>query len=346
MAEPRRPRQRILQVHPLLRCNLRCGHCYSDSSPAQRAELPLGALRQTIEEAAALGYETLALSGGEPFLWDGLVELAAAARSLGLRVTVTTNGTVVNDALVDRVAPVVDAVAVSIDGPEAVHNDLRAAPWAYERMLAGVEVLRRRGIPFGFIHTLTTRGVEHLPEVADVAAAEGGRLLQIHPLELTGRAAALVRGQRPAPTDLSRAFAVTLALRLAFEGTLTVQLDAHRVADLVADPWLAHADDADGAADPVVEADRLGTLVVEADGTIVPLAHSFGRRFAVGTIFDDGPSNGLYQGWARWVEDRHGAFTALARSALDRVADDPSTKVIAWLEHLTHTSRELIPTSR
>lgn len=343
MTEPRRPRQRILQVHPLLRCNLRCGHCYSDSSPAARAELPLTALRRTIEEATELGYETLALSGGEPFLWNGLVELATAARSLGMRVTVTTNGTVVNDALVDRVAPVIDAVAVSIDGPEAVHNDLRAASWAYRRMLTGVEVLRRRGIPFGFIHTLTAHGVEHLPEVADVAAAQSGRLLQIHPLELTGRAAALLEGRRPAPTDLSRAFAVTLALRLAFEGTLAVQLDAHRVADLVADPWLAHADDGD-TADPEVEADRLGTLVVEADGTIVPLAHGFGRRYAVGTILGDDPASGLSRGWTRWVEDRRGAFTALTRATLDHAADDPRVKVIAWLEHLTRASHELIPT--
>ena len=35
---------RFLQVHPTRRCNLRCLHCYSESGPDRRDELPLAYL--------------------------------------------------------------------------------------------------------------------------------------------------------------------------------------------------------------------------------------------------------------------------------------------------------------
>ena len=55
-----------VQIHPTLRCNLLCMHCYSNSGPHARAELPVAAVCQTIVDASALGYEVVSWSGGEP----------------------------------------------------------------------------------------------------------------------------------------------------------------------------------------------------------------------------------------------------------------------------------------
>ena len=48
-----------VQIHPTLRCNLLCMHCYSNSGPHARAELPVAAVCQTIVDASALGYEVV-----------------------------------------------------------------------------------------------------------------------------------------------------------------------------------------------------------------------------------------------------------------------------------------------
>jgi len=66
-----------VQIHPTLRCNLLCMHCYSNSGPHARAELPVAAVCQTIVDASALGYEVVSWSGGEPLLYGGLTQALA-----------------------------------------------------------------------------------------------------------------------------------------------------------------------------------------------------------------------------------------------------------------------------
>src|ERR1700682_414811 len=85
-------RHAVLQIHPTRRCNLRCLHCYSDSSPDEQRELPVETLVDAIHDAAQLGYTALAVSGGEPLLYAPLARLLEAAESHGMVRTVTTNG--------------------------------------------------------------------------------------------------------------------------------------------------------------------------------------------------------------------------------------------------------------
>jgi MoaA/NifB/PqqE/SkfB family radical SAM enzyme len=82
----------VLQVHPTRRCNLACAHCYSSSGPTLRKALDVDLLSGCLEDAAALGYRQLAVSGGEPLLYDRLAELLARARALGMLTSVTSNG--------------------------------------------------------------------------------------------------------------------------------------------------------------------------------------------------------------------------------------------------------------
>src|SRR5678815_3227731 len=63
---------RVLQIHPTLRCNLKCPHCYSSSSPQEAGELSLDLLRQTLSEASAEGYNAVGVSGGEPLMFRSL----------------------------------------------------------------------------------------------------------------------------------------------------------------------------------------------------------------------------------------------------------------------------------
>src|SRR5436853_6267011 len=85
-------RRAILQIHPSLRCNLACAHCYSLSGPAARAELDVSTVCEVISDAAALGYEVVSVSGGEPLRYSGLETVLAQANPLWLLTTVTTHG--------------------------------------------------------------------------------------------------------------------------------------------------------------------------------------------------------------------------------------------------------------
>lgn len=56
-------RRAILQIHPSLRCNLSCVHCYSSSGPMARTELDAATVCEVVSDAAAMGYQVVSVSG-------------------------------------------------------------------------------------------------------------------------------------------------------------------------------------------------------------------------------------------------------------------------------------------
>ena len=74
----------ILQIHPSLRCNLACRHCYSVSGPQASLELDAATVTAAIEDAAALGYRVVSVSGvALPAFWLGLMLQLVIALDLG-----------------------------------------------------------------------------------------------------------------------------------------------------------------------------------------------------------------------------------------------------------------------
>ena len=63
---------RVIQIHPLLKCNLRCAHCYSTSGPGRLETLPASKVQMAVEILCAEGYNGVGISGGEPLLYPEL----------------------------------------------------------------------------------------------------------------------------------------------------------------------------------------------------------------------------------------------------------------------------------
>ena len=177
----------VLQVHPTRRCNLTCAHCYSDSGPRAGDEMPLEVLEDLVTDAAALGYQVLAVSGGEPFMYPHLPALLRRAKDAGLRCLLTSNGTLVTPRRLGALAGSLDLLVLSLDGPRPEHDRMRGRDGAYDAMTRRIEAVRESGIPFGFLFTLTQYNVHQLEWAAGFAAASGASLLQVHPLEASGR---------------------------------------------------------------------------------------------------------------------------------------------------------------
>ena len=202
----------ILQIHASRKCNLSCPHCYSESSPGGADELPVEVICELIEDAAELGYRGLAFSGGEPLVYPGLIKALSYAKELGLNTSVTTNGTLLQSSRLAPLEELVSLLAVSLDGRPARHNRTRGSTTAFRRLLHGIPDLKSTGMRFGFIHTLTRDSWEELPWLADFAYRHGAGLLQIHPLELFGRAEREMRSQIADEELLMRAYLLCAAL--------------------------------------------------------------------------------------------------------------------------------------
>lgn len=100
------------------------------------------------------------ITGGEPFLYKGLVPLVNYMKKKKLCVQIVTNGTLLEKYGEEIVGNRWDILCVSIDGTREIHDKCRGVEGAYETLFQGVEKIQRvklrRKSPKPYIITLTT----------------------------------------------------------------------------------------------------------------------------------------------------------------------------------------------
>ena len=180
-------------------CNLSCSHCYAAYAGEQKVLSTEQALA-VIDDLAAFGAPVLLFSGGEPFARSDIRTLAAYAKEKGLRVTFSTNGTLIDNATADWLRDLgVAYVGISIDGTEAIHDAFRRRPGAYQLALDAIRRLRARGVKVGLRVTMTRDNVRAIPDIFNLMRAERVPRICLYHLVYTGR------GKEIAATDLDHA---------------------------------------------------------------------------------------------------------------------------------------------
>jgi heme d1 biosynthesis radical SAM protein NirJ len=171
------------------RCNLCCEHCYSISADIDfPGELTTREVYRTLDDLKAFGVPVLILSGGEPLLRPDLFEVAARAKSLGLYVGLSTNGTLIDETMARRIAGVgFDYVGISLDGTEPTHDRFRRMQGGYRAALNGIRRCRNEGIKVGLRFTLTQRNASELPAMLQLLDHEGIDKFYLSHLNYAGR---------------------------------------------------------------------------------------------------------------------------------------------------------------
>jgi len=148
-------------------CNLECVHCYADAEPKRFAgELSTEEAQRMIEDLASFNVPALLISGGEPLVRPDVLDLAEYATALGVRVTFSTNGTLIDEKKAERIAKIgVTYVGISIDGREERHDHFRGRNGAFRDAIRGIRNCRKAGIRVGIRFTVTQ---DNLPELGDV----------------------------------------------------------------------------------------------------------------------------------------------------------------------------------
>ena len=186
-------------------CNLRCRHCYAGAEMGVRDELGGDEARAMIDDLAAFGCPVLLLSGGEPCLRPDAVELAAYAREKGMRVVLSTNGTLMTADLAARFASFgLSYVGVSLDGLEATHDLFRGVPGAFAKALAGIRNAKAAGLKTGLRMTLSQGNRNEIPQVFELMKREGVDRACFYHLVCSGRGSAL-RAEELSPAESRKA---------------------------------------------------------------------------------------------------------------------------------------------
>src|SRR4051812_18460170 len=145
-------------------CNLTCAHCYADAEIRRFAgELTTEEAQRMIEDLASMNVPALLISGGEPLVRPDILDLADYATSLGVRVTFSTNGTLIDKKKAERLKKIgVTYVGISVDGGEARHDQFRGKVGAFKEAIRGIRNCREAGIRVGIRFTVTQENLGEL----------------------------------------------------------------------------------------------------------------------------------------------------------------------------------------
>jgi heme d1 biosynthesis radical SAM protein NirJ len=156
------------------RCNLTCKHCYSISADKDFPnELSTSQVFEVMADLKRFKVPVLILSGGEPLLRPDIYEIAHHAKAMGFYTALSTNGTLIDEVNIDRIAGVgFDYLGISIDGIAHTHDRFRRKEGAFDASMHALRLCRDQGIKVGLRFTMTQDNAEELPQLLDLMDEE------------------------------------------------------------------------------------------------------------------------------------------------------------------------------
>ncbi len=196
-------------------CNLACSYCLTESSPSSvRRQLEPATMLAVAEQARALGFTGLGVTGGEPFLLPWLPETVVAMAE-HLPVVVLTNATLFSGERIERASVLAHpgiSVQISLDSHLADVNDMARGPDNFSKVVDAVPRLVERGVRVRI--ATTTAGPLDDPSldplrrlVAGFGVAPEDHL--VRPIVRRGRADELAIGVRARAQDIPSELTVT-----------------------------------------------------------------------------------------------------------------------------------------
>jgi radical SAM protein with 4Fe4S-binding SPASM domain len=173
------------------RCNLSCEHCYSRSGPDRdvASELTTTEALCFIDDLAGMGVPLILFTGGEPLMREDIWELADHAALMGIKTTLSTNGTLITAGVALRIKESgIEYVGISLDGAQAkTHDRFRNSPGAFKRSVAAFARCREAGVRCGVRVTLTQENHGELEALINLSQNLGASRFCLYWLVPSGR---------------------------------------------------------------------------------------------------------------------------------------------------------------
>ena len=176
------------------RCNYRCVYCRTGEDGAQYSELPIADYARILRVFVSLGIEKIRLTGGEPLLRQGLLDLIRETAQFrsdfapSLDIALTTNGHL----LAPLARPLREAglsrITVSMDAVDSeTFARITRVPGSFERVRDGIRAAQDAGLGPVKVNCVLMRGFNdsQIEAFAEFSRSEGVivRFIEFMPLE-------------------------------------------------------------------------------------------------------------------------------------------------------------------
>lgn len=152
---------------PTTRCNCRCRHCAPQVYTGKSKEMTSREMIEQYEKSYFLKNNSISVAGGEPFLKEDLDEFIVYLDEKKIPTVISTNGW-----FTDRIEKLVNKLkdtetvrfAISIDGPEEIHDEIRRCKGIYQRAVQSALLLKDRGFQVQINMVVQKGNLEYLEE--------------------------------------------------------------------------------------------------------------------------------------------------------------------------------------
>lgn len=183
-----------LRVSVTDRCNYKCVYCRTGEEGINFTELPIQHYLRIVRVFVSLGIEKVRITGGEPLLRTGLVEMVAELSEMRtafdsngtphdetnggepLDIAITTNGHLLEKMAKPLKAAGLSRVTVSMDAVDsATFERITRVPRSFDRVLAGIRAAQDAGLGPVKVNCVLLRGFndDQIEAFAEFSRSEG-----------------------------------------------------------------------------------------------------------------------------------------------------------------------------
>lgn len=207
------------------RCNLRCLHCYIDAGEEDPSELSTEEALGLVNQFREVGVPLILMSGGEPLMRRDFMRIAHHASSLGIKLVLSTNGTLITREVAKDLKEVgFSYIGISLDSiREEYHDEFRGVKGAFSLALAGIRNSLEEGLDVGLRFTITAMNIDEVGDYVDFAASLGVNRITFYHLSASGRAGRLGREWWYTPQQYARFIETIIKYAEKYAGKLEIE---------------------------------------------------------------------------------------------------------------------------
>ncbi len=154
-------------------CNMKCKHCMNGSNDKDvNKGFSKENIKKLIKELYENNTEKIYISGGEPLLYPYIDEVILYANSLGMKVTLATNGFEVPKHL-DAIKKGVQLVSISLDGIGNTHDKFRGIQGAYDNCTKVFKLLKENNVKTKISAMIWKENLDELEDMIILAKSQG-----------------------------------------------------------------------------------------------------------------------------------------------------------------------------
>ncbi|KAA2239022.1 radical SAM protein [Chitinophaga agrisoli] len=168
----------IVILMPHSACNCRCVMCdiwKDNKNLKQLTEADVNGLMNALRK---FGTQQVLMSGGEALLSPNFFRLCQIIKSQGIRISLLSTGLAIKHHAAD-ILQWVDDVIISLDGDEALHDQIRNIPHAFKKLQEGIAALKAVNPQFRVTGRTVIHRLNYRQWPAIIAAAKTLQLDQI-----------------------------------------------------------------------------------------------------------------------------------------------------------------------